>query len=152
MRTPSKRMRRGGRKQELESPGSAHSTTRAVLGLLTSLRSKKPSGDFSFSADEPKLHAAFLRVRDRFPELLPNLTFDMRGLYPHSEELENILNVTQLAGSLERSNPSGTRYRLTSQGARLGESILTAPESLEADKRTIAKAVRILERELGHST
>ncbi len=121
------------------------------MALLAALRKK--AGQSGFPADEPRLHQAFYNIRDKFPELLPDLTFDTRGLYVHSDDLENILNVTQLTGSLERSNPSGTRYRITEEGETLGLSVLEEPSLTPLQKRTLKKAAQILEDELlGKST
>jgi hypothetical protein len=126
------------------------STVGSVIAVLSELKKRTRQSDFP--ADEPRLHAAFLQIRNKYPELLPGLTFDNRGLYPHSEELENILNATQLSGSLERSNPTGTRYRVTERGETIGKGILNSRALPAKTKQHLVSAAMILRKELAKAS
>ena len=83
-----------------------------VVGVLAYLASRE--NEAKFRADAVAVHkvVADLKREDRFRELFRGLAFDRRDYFPYSDTLEEILDVLQLAGYLERTNPRGLYYQI----------------------------------------
>lgn len=92
-----------------------------LVGALYFLKEKGKGT--RFEASPQKLHRVFYDARSealkKGATILEAFTFDTRDYFPYSEAIEDGLNALQIAGYLERENPTGMYYSIRSEAINL---------------------------------
>lgn len=92
-----------------------------------------------FQADSVKLHPAIYKLANdpTYGKFFERFVFDTRDYFPYSETLEDAIDSLQFAGYLERTNPRGTWYQITSGLKTVFDKEIAARFSVE-DRNSIS--------------
>jgi hypothetical protein len=77
-----------------------------ILYLLSLLERER------ITADDETIHTAFYKLKKEHPELLKDLTFSERDVFPFSNEVQRSLFNLQHSGLMEAINPVYKVYRI----------------------------------------
>ena len=87
--------------------GASLDVRKLLLALLVDLAADE-NLKRCFKAAHRELHQFFWRLKqdERFEPFLRDVLFDTNGNYPHSEQIDELLQEFQLCGVLSRPNPT----------------------------------------------
>lgn len=74
-----------------------------IIGALLSEFSIQRSSKINNYYD--KIHSCFYTLKKSYPEYFSRLVFDENGLFPYSEDLDNIIQDLQGSGLINKLNP-----------------------------------------------
>jgi hypothetical protein len=102
-----------------------------------------------FKAAHRDLHQFFwlLKKDAELKNFVQNLLFDINGNYPHSDQIDELLQEFQLSGVLSRPNPTYRYNDITINDPAIGAEF---KEGLSSDQRNnYQKILELFKRDLG---
>jgi len=111
-----------------------------IAYLLASLKTER------IPTDVNKIHSAFFKLKQHFPELFDNLTFSKGDLYPYSKELERILFRFQQSNILGTINPTFEAYIISNKSKEVIQNYYKDKYSDE-EKRILLDITEQIEKE-----